>query len=86
MTLSVFRPEIAEIRIADPDDFVETLDGLVDLRRDHTNQPIIVRSRKFPNDQGGAEFPLSQAGRGKAKKDDLSFPNHAKTSFRSFSE
>jgi hypothetical protein len=43
-----------EVRVALAEDLVEAIDVLVQLRRDHARQPVVVKVRDLRQEQGRA--------------------------------
>ena len=67
------------------DQIVEPFNSLMHLRGNHTDQPILVRSRHLAQQQRRTEFPLRQIRSWKPKQDGLTGLFHdEKRSLRSF--
>ncbi len=66
-----FQTAAAEIGITFADDLIKLRRGMMDLRRDHADQPVIIPAREFAQQKRGAQFASIQVGLRKSKQNDL---------------
>jgi hypothetical protein len=54
----LLKPRLLEVTVSFLNQLVESLDLLVELRGNHADQPVVVRTRSFAYQQGWAKLAL----------------------------
>lgn len=78
-----FQPAVGKVRIIITNRFIKPRNRVTELRGNHADEPVIVCSRQFAQQESRSKFSFFQIGLGKSKQHNLACLFHSKTTFKS---